>query len=56
MHAQLGDADRAIESLSRALELRDPGLAQLLVDPFLDPVRDDPRFMDILTKAGFPTA
>jgi TolB-like protein/tetratricopeptide (TPR) repeat protein len=53
VHAQLGDADQAIESLQRALGHRDPGLAQLLVDPFLDPLRDDPRFREILAQAGF---
>jgi len=53
IHAQLGDADRAIDALHRALDLRDPGLTQLLVDPFLDPIRDDPRFQRIFAQAGF---
>jgi hypothetical protein len=25
----------------------------LLVDPFLDPIREDPRFIEIYEKAGF---
>jgi TolB-like protein/tetratricopeptide (TPR) repeat protein len=51
--AQWDDPDRAIESLNKALDLRDPGVPQLRVDPFMDPLRDDPRFKEILVKAGF---
>jgi tetratricopeptide (TPR) repeat protein len=53
VYAQWEDPDRAIESLNKALDLRDPGVPQLLIDPFMDPLRDDPRFKDILVKAGF---
>jgi TolB-like protein/thioredoxin-like negative regulator of GroEL len=51
--AQMGEHDRAIESLNKAIEMCDPGLTQLLVDPFLDPIRDDPRFKVIFARAGF---
>jgi TolB-like protein len=53
VYAQIGQHDQAIESLNRALKMHDPGLAQLGVDPFLDPIRDDPRFKEIFMKAGF---
>ena len=50
IHAQLGDTDQAMDCLDQALSLGDPGLSQLLIDPFLDPLRDDPRFLDLLRK------
>lgn len=53
VYAQRGDADQAIQSLNRALEIRDPGISQLLVDPLVDPVRDDPRFVELMEKTGF---
>ena len=56
-HAQMGNADQAIECLQKAADDSDPGLAQLLVDPFLDPLREDPRFQELMTRMGFaPTA
>jgi len=53
VYAQRGDADQAIQSLNRALEIRDPGFSQLLVDPLVDPVRDNPRFIELMEKTGF---
>ncbi len=52
IHAQLGDLDQAFESLNVALNYGDPGFSQLLVDPFSDPIRDDPRFARIVSKIG----
>ena len=51
--AQRGDTEMAFRNLDLALEYGDPGLAQLLVDPFLDPIRDEPRFAALLEKLGF---
>ena len=31
----------------------DPGLAQLNVDPFLDPIREDPRFVEMISRLNF---
>ena len=53
IHAQLGDAEQVFNCLDVAFTLRDPGLTQLQVDPFLDPVRDDPRSIEILANVGF---
>jgi len=50
IHAQLGNTTKALDCLDQALELGDPGLSQLLVDPFLDPLRDEPRFLALLRK------
>ncbi|MEO7813909.1 MAG: tetratricopeptide repeat protein, partial [Sphingomicrobium sp.] len=52
--AQLGDKDRAIAELELAWTERDAGLASILVDPFLDPLRKDPRFAAIVAKLNFP--
>lgn len=53
IHAQLGDTEKVFDCLDVAFALRDPGLIQLQVDPFLDPVRDDPRFQDLLKRVGY---
>ena len=52
-YAQLGDKDRAFEWLETVVEKRE-GDGYLNVDPALDPVRGDPRFRELLRKAGFP--
>ncbi len=49
-YAQWGDFEMAFRSLELAFEYGDPGLWQLAVDPFLDPIRDDPRYLDMLRK------
>lgn len=54
IYAQLGMTDEAIAALQRALEVRDSGLAGLQIDPFLDPVRSDPRFAAIKARLNFP--
>ena len=53
IYAQQGEADLAIKYLNRAFELGDPGLTQLKIDPFLDPIRSDQRFIELLARAGF---
>jgi serine/threonine-protein kinase len=55
IHAQLGMADQAFADLQLALALRDPGMAGLRVDPFLDPIRRDPRFAPLEAKLNFPS-
>lgn len=47
IYAQLGDKDGAIRALQSAWLLRDSGIRAIQVDPFLDPVRGDPRFRSI---------
>ncbi len=53
VYAQRGDADQAIQDLHQALEIGDPGFSQLLVDPLVDPIRDDPRFIELMERTGF---
>lgn len=52
-YAQRGDSKLAMKNLNLALDYGDPGLSQMLIDPFLDPLRDDPRFIELMTKIGF---
>lgn len=56
IHAQWGNFDQALECLKRARELNDPGVSQILVDPLLDPIRDQPAFIHLATVMGFATA
>ena len=51
--SQWGDPEMAFKCLDQAVRQGDPGLCQIFVDPFLDPLRDDPRFDELLDKLGF---
>ena len=51
---QLDDADRAFAAFDKAVKVRDPGLLQFKRDPFLDPIRHDPRYAALLTRLKFP--
>jgi hypothetical protein len=51
--SQWGRLDPAIAALERALELGDSGLVYSRNDPFLDPLRADPRFAKLLNRLGF---
>ncbi len=55
-YAQWGDTELAFKNLDLAVGYGDPGLSQLLVDPFLDPIRDDLRFVALMEKLGFEAA
>ena len=52
--AQLGDNGAAFEALNRAWENRDAGLTGLKTDPYLDPLRSDPRYASLLRAMSFP--
>jgi TolB-like protein/Flp pilus assembly protein TadD len=54
VHAQRGEKDEAFASLDRAWEFRDPGVAYMKGDTWLDPLRSDPRFAALLKKMNFP--
>jgi len=55
VYAQQRRTDEAIAELDRAYEARDPGLAQILTDFMLDPIRNDPRFQAIIRRMNFPS-
>jgi serine/threonine-protein kinase len=52
--AQLGDKDPAFAALDRAWEILDFRLIGLRVDPYVDPLRDDPRYAALVARIGFP--
>lgn len=54
LQAQRGERDLAFTALAEAVTQPDPGLISLLVDPFLDPLRSDPRFAAIKSKIHYP--
>jgi len=54
VHVALGDHDRAFEWLGRAIAERDTALVWIRIHPRLDPLRTDPRFEDLLRRAGVP--
>ena len=54
IYTQLGDADRAFLAVGKAVEAPDPGLLYLKRDPFLDPIRRDPRYATLLKRLKFP--
>jgi serine/threonine-protein kinase len=54
IYAALGEADEALRWLEDGYESRSPGMPQLKVHPGLDPMRDDPRFQDLLRRMNFP--
>jgi serine/threonine-protein kinase len=54
LHARLDDTKKAIESLEKAYEKRDKGLAELLIDDAFDKLRSEPRFNEIIKKMRFP--
>ncbi len=45
-----GEADRAFEWLQKAVEYRDPGLAEILVEPMLVKLHRDPRWLAFLRQ------
>jgi adenylate cyclase len=50
VYAQWGDVDSAIEWLKRGYEIRDPGLVYIKAERWMDPLRDDPRFQELMVK------
>jgi TolB-like protein/Flp pilus assembly protein TadD len=54
VYAGLGDKDRAMEWLNRAYAERSNYLPGLKVDPFMDLLRSDPRFDELVKRVGIP--
>src|SRR5262245_25126997 len=52
IYVGLGEKDRAIELLNKACDERAERLVWLRVDPRFDPLRQDPRFYEIMIRMG----
>ena len=54
IYAQRGDIPRALSWLETAARIGDTGLHYMRVDPFVDPLRTEPRFRAIERNLNFP--
>ena len=54
VYAQWGQTRNALEWLESAVRLRDISLVGLKTDPFMDPLRNEPRFQAIERALKFP--
>ncbi len=54
IHVGLGDHEQALEWLDKALEDRDPFMVDLSADPWLDPLRSNPKFRELMRRVGLP--
>lgn len=52
VYTGLGNKQEAFKWLEDAYNAHDVGLVYLKVDPYLDPLRSDPRFDDLLRRVG----
>ena len=50
--ALLGEKDQAFEHLNKAVERREWAVIMLNIDPHFDSLRGDPRFADVVGRAG----
>ena len=53
-YAALGDKDGAFAELEKAYKNHDWFLQRIKVDPFMDPLRDDPRYEELVERMNFP--
>ncbi|HEX6731066.1 MAG TPA: winged helix-turn-helix domain-containing protein [Pyrinomonadaceae bacterium] len=54
IYGALGQSNSAFEWLNKAYDQRDVQLVSLKVDPFLDPLRQDERFAELVNRVGLP--
>ncbi len=54
VHVGLGDTDLAFSELGAAVEERDTNVLAIKVGAFLDPLRSDQRFADLIRRVGLP--
>jgi hypothetical protein len=53
-HAQLGQREEAFAELELAHASREGGLVSLRADARFDPIRDDPRYAELVRRVGIP--
>jgi hypothetical protein len=54
MYGLLGDKEEALRWLEKSYQDRGPALGRIKNEPFLDPLRGDPRFEELVTKVFAP--
>jgi tetratricopeptide (TPR) repeat protein len=52
----LGEIDRGIAELHRAIDERDNFMPEIFFDPLLDPLRKEPQFRDVEERMGVTPA
>jgi tetratricopeptide (TPR) repeat protein len=52
VHSYRGELDEAFHWIDRAIDRRDLGLRHVMYSPYLDNMREDPRFDDVLVRVG----
>lgn len=50
----LGDKEKTFEWLEKAFQVRDSDLPRFWLGPTFDPIRDDPRYNDLLKRMHLP--
>jgi len=53
VYAQWGENEKALDWLQTALEVHDPGIINSEVDHMLDPLHREPRFAELVRRAGW---
>jgi serine/threonine-protein kinase len=54
IYASLGDMDKAFAELEISFAEKDCYLGRITLDPFMDPLRNDPRFKNLLKRMNLP--
>jgi len=55
LHLGLEDTAHTMEALEQGYAERHPFICYLHVDPFWNPIRDEPRFRNLMQRIGFPS-
>lgn len=56
VHLRMGEHDEALKLLEQSIAVGDPWFVWLATEPQLDPLREDPRFVQLLRRTGIPLA
>lgn len=54
IHAFRGEIDQAFDWLNRAVTIRDGGVVEMLTNPLMVGLHDDPRWLTLLQQVGLP--
>ena len=54
LYTALGETDKALSAVERAFNERDPQMQYLTVEPNFDPIKQEPRFRELIRKVGLP--